>query len=109
MAVIIRGMKMPENCGKCRVYWEQCGVEKDAVEEGYRVDRERHPDCPLDPVPDHGRVIDADALVKVLKRCSEDEWNKATSPFSWSYAYECVVDIVKGMPTIIPAEKEGEG
>lgn len=66
------------------------------------------PHEPLDviPVHDHGRLIDADLLVKVLKRCSEDEWNIETVPFSWSYAYECVMDIVEDMPTVIEAEGE---
>lgn len=57
-------------------------------------------------LPPHGRLIDEDLLVKVLKRCSEDEWNKEASPFSWSYAYECVMDIVEDMPTVIEAEGE---
>lgn len=47
-------------------------------------------DCPLIPVPDHGRLIDADALCE--GRVSNDN----------------VVICAKCAPTIIPADKEGE-
>lgn len=53
----------------------------------------------------HGRLIDADLLGKILKRGVEDEWNKNTAPFSWSYAYECLIDTLDTMPTIIEAEE----
>lgn len=53
----------------------------------------------------HGRLIDADLLGKILKRGAEDEWNKNTAPFSWSYAYECLIDTLDSMPTIIEAEE----
>ncbi len=54
----------------------------------------------------HGRLIDADLLGKILKERAEDEWNKNTAPFSWSYAYECLIDTLDSMPTVIEAEEE---
>lgn len=52
----------------------------------------------------HGRLIDADLLCKILQKNSEAEWNNKTAPFSWSYAYDCVKDTVENLPTIIEAE-----
>jgi len=57
-------------------------------------------------VPPHGRLIDADFLGKILKREVEDELNKNTSPLSWSYVYECLMNDLNIMPTIIEAEEE---
>lgn len=96
--IYIPGMKMPTGNGELRLIIRSNGQviisHKTHYEEAEAV-----------PVPEHGRLIDADALVRVLKRCSEDEWNKEAIPFSWSYAYECEMDVVEGMPTIIPAEE----
>ena len=61
------------------------------------------------PKAPHGRLIDADALCKVLQKNSEDEWNNKIAPFSWAYAYDCVKDTVEIMPTIIPAEPTEDG
>ena len=46
------------------------------------------------PVPAHGRLIDADALIR----------EHALTKFDWSDAVD--VDDVKTAPTIIPADKE---
>lgn len=107
--VYIKGMEMPTSCYDCPCNKDDgfgfftCGVTKS------ECDFIRLPsDCPLIPVPDHGRGIDADLLCKVLQRNSEDEWNKNVAPFSWSYAYDCVKDTVENMPTIIPADHIGE-
>ena len=105
MSVLIKGMEMPKKTyaycmlikdidGSVQLY--VCTKNSEEMSEWEKYD--------LLPVPPHGRLIDADALVKVLKRCSEDDWNKEAIPFSWSYAYECEIDVVDGMPTIIEAE-----
>lgn len=60
------------------------------------------------PVPEHGRLIDADALIKVLKTKAKNPLNKETTPYSWAFAYECLADVVGDMPTIIPADHIGE-
>lgn len=49
------------------------------------------------PVPDHGRLIDADALIR----------EHALTKFDWSDAVD--VDDIKAAPTIIPASEEGKG
>lgn len=55
-------------------------------------------------VSQYGRWIEADLLIKVLIKCSEDDLNKDTVPFSWAYAYECMISLVEAMPYIGAAE-----
>ena len=65
----------------------------------------RHKDCPLIPVPEHGRLIDADALKASLVF--------AEKTASWAVpALRAVLKVIDEMPAIIPADpadKEGEG
>ena len=116
MSVYIN-MEMPKDCPMCPLsHWDFTGEFRGCkvvngkkyameTEPGYPETNFRPSWCPLLHVPEHGRLIDADALCKVLQRNAEDEWNKNVAPFSWSYAYECVKDTVDNMPTIIPAEE----
>ena len=60
------------------------------------------------PVPDHGRLIDADALTAFCTEMQSIEWNNKAAPYSWAYAYESFEGDVDDAPTVIPAEKEGE-
>ena len=93
MSVYIKGMEMPQNCASCG-FVRQTEFLEDycclANDDGYitnifwRLD-----DCPLVPVPDHGRLIDADAMCNGLA------------------LYNPVVIYAECMPTIIPADKEG--
>ena len=85
MGVYIKGMEMPECCGYCPFEYKNYCMAKPslAVESA-----DRHPRCPLVPVPAHGRLIDADALVR-------DNGIKEIPEY-----YEVVCDA----PTIIPAE-----
>lgn len=106
--IYIPGVKMPESCGECPAYWEQCGVEKDAVEEGYRVDRERHPDCPLVHVPDHGRIL---KVLKTERECVSRDCDRKCGECDLALerneilgAYDAIISMLSD-----PAEKEGEG
>ena len=60
MGVYIKSMDMPENCALCPV-WDagNCLVAAEAIICEYN---KRPSDCPLAPVPPHGRLIDADKL-----------------------------------------------
>lgn len=57
------------------------------------IDTSKPANCPLISVPDHGRLIDADALVTELEKFCKDSW---------------VYNTVSHMKTIIPADKDGE-
>ena len=120
MSVYIPGMKMPSGCEGC-YFLLDCGIccmlmaancKHKAVGE-YRWEKnERHPDCPLVPVPDHGRLVDADALD--IYRREEQAWHD----YELSPDDEYLEGVKDGLheaakqlsvaPTVIPA-KEGEG
>ena len=55
MSVIVKGMEMPERCGQCIL---RCDCKQ-------RIYMEQRPKgCPLVEIPPHGRLIDADKLVR---------------------------------------------
>ena len=106
MSVLIKGMEMPKSCGQCRFFaWsrgvgQHCavasGITFHATIDGMDAAYERNGDCPLVPVPSHGRLIDADALLSTENQhyaLREDDWYVTTRR-------------VELMPTIIPAEGE---
>lgn len=111
--VYINGMEMPPSCRKCGLKmdcdhcesWE-CYCLPLQKNIGYMDDEpeipsdKRRDDCPLIPVPYHGRCVDADKLNEYLKteaaRCDGEE----------KYAYNDARAELNTMPTIPPAEDE---
>lgn len=89
MGIYIKGMEMPANCFLCplsvlngeRLF---CEVTKEEV-----VRAKRSSDCPLVPVPPHGRLIDGDELAS---GCDDPHWCRWLSE-------------IEDAPTIIPAEE----
>ena len=91
--IYIKGMEMPTGCAFCKIKRrngkkmvcpfvnEQWDIH-DPMSADLRLN-----DCPLVPVPDHGRLIDADALLATERETFED--------------YH-----IEDAPTIIPAEEE---
>lgn len=112
MSVLIKGMEMPKSCGQCRFFvWsrgvgQHCAVDDritfHATIDGLDVGYERNGDCPLVPVPPHGRLIDADALAEKHRELAYElrgaNYDFHMTACSW----------VNNASTIIPAE-EGEG
>ena len=114
--IYIPGMEMPKGCIGCPlcVYCTQpttladesplstielvCFKTKKNVGGGMN----RHKDCPLVSVPDHGRLVDADALLENMKKV-HDKW-KMGEHYTPTSDDEIMVMY---MPTIIPADKEG--
>lgn len=94
MSVLIKGMEMPKDCKNCPFlcdyFCRALMLEPDWGRSG------RDGRCPLVPVPPHGRLIDADALIDDIRRHSE-------SYFADDFAHAWV----DKAPTIIPPE-EGE-
>ena len=90
--IYISGMEKPKNCLDCPC----CGDLEVYCKLGCEINLAlaamyiAH-DCPLIPVPEHGRLVDADALVTELEKFCKDNW---------------VYNTVSHMPTIIPADKE---
>ena len=96
--ILIRGMEMPERCEKCRFCkrWEEgiyCGATATPI---LGHGNARLNNCPLIEVPPHGRLIDADELKKHKKHSEEFAENiVAVAQIDW-------------IPTVIPADKDGE-
>lgn len=99
MSIYINGMEMPKNCWDCPIR-----NSKPCPCKGYSTALEyvtgRHADCPLIPVPEHGRLIDADVLMKT------DRMVGKLMMYGGEYVYTQTE--IDRAPTIIPADKEGE-
>ena len=97
MSILIKGMEMPTSCGFC--------LFENHTDDGYecRINgclteyQNRPSDCPLVPVPPHGRLIDADAL---MRHCVMLPRDGGSLPVVYA-------SYVSNAPIIIPAE-EGE-
>ena len=96
VSVYIRGMEMPKSCYDCRFrdgVW--CRAYPGRVVQDAYKSHTRDDDCPLIPVPDHGRLIDADALVL-------NAWY--TNGGLKTLANSIPIERVTTAPTIIPAD-----
>ena len=100
MSILIKGMEMPKSCLSCPLQGgtADCRLTQKTYNWGLS---ERPSDCPLVPVPPHGRLIDADALIKELAIDDLDDKTGATLLMA------VFLEVLKAAPTIIPAE-EGE-
>ena len=68
MSILIKSMEMPMNCWFCDVKsWDcseyVCPFDGQEIHSG---DAKRHKNCPLIEVPDHGDLIDRDALFATI-------------------------------------------
>lgn len=108
MKLYVEEQDMPQNCAECKAeghyensygdeYGFFCPFGYKAYTSGTR-DTKRLDNCPLVPVPPHGRTIDADAL-KVSLAFAE-------KTAGWAVlALRAVLMVIDEMPTIIQAEK----
>ena len=89
-------MEMPTSCAKCKLFGEYgcpfIGAVGRALTEG-----RRNEDCPFVPVPEHGRLIDADKFY-------EDVTESAIMTDDFKEAFAMWLETQE---TVIPAE-EGE-
>ena len=102
MSVLIKGMEMPTSCEKCPCRTSDAFGGLGCQATGYiplrKVGQDRPDWCPLVPVPQHGRLIDADALMKHKGNCYDADGH---------LLYAVGTGSIMCAPTIIPAE-EGE-
>ena len=124
MSVLIKGMEMPYGCANCSfcsspiydckgraTYCCNIDIEelrgKDVTEEVLNMweggASESFPAwCPLVEVPPHGRLIDADALLKLIDSCM------FPSDMVTTRALGMATNWLKEAQTVIPVDKDGE-
>jgi len=97
MGVYLPNMEMPDKCGHCRFATAfECEVTKNFITT-FNV---RQADCPLVPVPPHGRCVDADKLMQEMRLFVKENM------LSRDDARE-LLETIEDAPTVIEAE-EGE-
>lgn len=103
MAILIEGMEMPKEYGRCMVIFPDGRV---TTEFGSQVI------ATAVPVPPHGRLIDANALHKLF----EDQWHylqvldwneNPTAEAKQSGINWCINTMHDDAPAVIPASEEG--
>lgn len=100
MSVLIKGMEMPTSCCQCPVNLEVCKKGYEYLLAHPELYDQRADDCPIVSVPEHGRLIDADALVLPTNL---NDWNSIADYI------KNITDVWKAIdaaPTIIPASEE---
>ena len=106
MSVLIKGMEMPKSCGDCNFYYvdyeegtANCLATSCYVQPHHYHKDNRDPDCPLVEIPTpHGRLIDADRLIKFI----QDGINREHDSFGYD-GVEILTE-VQFSQTIIEAE-----
>ena len=105
-------VKFPKACEHCHFY---DGLLCCVLDTYIHDPENKQEDCPLVPVPPHGRLIDADALMHEFEKAQrtmaqhgrEYSCSFMSSGQELSTEWYCVEDMLEAAPTIIPAE-EGE-
>ena len=96
MSVYIKGMEMPRDCVECQLNYDNFGCtltgKRFYRQKNFDPGEERLNSCPLIPVPDHGRLIDADGDIGVNVTMMQGG--------------KCKVDLIA--PTIIPKDREAD-
>ena len=111
--VYIKGMDVPPNCWWCPVkFWNDseyiCPFSHKHINSG---DADRHDDCPLLPVRDHGDLIDRDAMRKDWKfsdSCNRCERDAYRCQYYEEMSTMDVCGMLDDAPVVIPAERSEE-
>lgn len=118
-------MEMPTSCDMCWALddygdYPRCRITEEQRGYNFRIREKRMDKCPLVPVPEHGRLIDADALTETTDGihdccdiyfqpidniCGPNDCNGC----KWRETMDCFRRMVKHAPTIIPADPAEEG
>ena len=115
MSLRIKGMDMPKNCAECPILEigsleHYCPVAKEIM---WTIDTEsgKHNNCPLSEIPTpHGRLIDADELIKQYSVSYEDALEmmaESMEAFRMTYVLaKRIRNQINQVPTIIEAEEQ---
>ena len=97
MSILIKGMEMPKSCSECRF----CAW-KDENDVGCAATGKGADDCPIIPIPDHGDLIERDALM------AEAEYVGTAQFIHPATKMPCGINLVEWLklaPIVIPAER----
>jgi len=110
MSIIIKGMEMPHDCDECKlcafIPVGDYGINRKCMPLNRKAEISiRRSDCPLVPVPPHGRLVNADDVMDAVDlsdfiRDSLDE-NGECLLFE-----DSLLERLAEIPTIIEAEGE---
>ena len=95
MDILIKNIEKPKNCLECQFYlseYDYCHALKDNLSQKEWETKSR---CPLVELPPHGRLIDADNLI----RLASDE----CGGMSYEDALHVVFRCIDNAPTIVEA------
>jgi len=109
MTDILIRMEMPKTCADCHdadlptaIAWlgAKCPWANGIIDPGvYDLRHDRHPNCPLQELPEHGDLIDRDAFRE------ENEYYLNREFINPKYE-DTLDDLLKDAPVVIPANKE---
>lgn len=101
MSVLICGIEMPKSCESCPCKTTNAFGGLGCQATGYipfrKANQDRPDNCPLVPIPEHGRLIDADKL-KISTAVPLDG-----KPYRYVHIYN-----IDNAPTIIPSDLSKE-
>ena len=110
MSVYIKGMEMPQDCYDCLLSSEfnlydehgycESGTECSLLKRVIDDDSKRLDNCPIQSVPDHGRLIDADALFDFILNIYKTAQGDARK------AYRDVLDTIVAAGDVIPEDEQ---
>lgn len=96
MSILIKDMEIPEGCSALTLkVWPDGQVEIFDADGEWKTSK-------AIPVPPHGRLIDADALIERMF----DQLVAKTMMFGGQYVY--TKEEINNAPTVIPSDKDGE-
>ena len=100
MSILIKGMEMPTACSKCDCGNRDYGFCQITRDSWWHIDpsTERIENCPLVPIPDHGDLIDRDAV----ERLAVEIWMRNSN--GDDAMQELIHKLREGFPAVIPAE-----
>jgi len=90
MSVLIKGMEMPKDCWHCSFADPEEGIC--LVDQKHHGDWDEPENCPLVPVPPHGRLIDADKLLEHRFVGVIGEKERDSYIAGWNTAIEAIVE-----------------
>lgn len=103
MGIYIKGMQKPDHCLRCPMKDDDddCVLQLPDQYDNWGLQMEK---CPLIPVPDHGRLIDADAFREEMdKHYPFDKFTQSKHGEA-DAAKGTIIMMLANAPTIIPAD-----